>query len=85
MASMTRKMGLREAHKQAQEMIADHVARETGEEFSVYVLRRDGDTDVFRAVPAIHGGFGMFRTKTAGWVTLGQHIDPPSTPCLVWS
>ncbi len=44
----------------------------------IYVLRRDGDTDAYVWVRG-----RVQRSRVAGHVTLGMHVDPRDLPCIV--
>lgn len=81
--SMTTYRTLRDAHREAREAVENSIS-DDGQEATVYVLRRDGDTDIFRAVPAIHGGHAIFRVKAVGWLTRGMCLSPTDMPCIVW-
>lgn len=43
-----------------------------------YVLRRDGDTDTFRAV-----GGRVVHERVSGHVTLGMVVNPADLPCII--
>lgn len=43
-----------------------------------YVLRRDGDTDTFRAVDGL-----VVHERVSGHVTLGLVVNPSDLPCIV--
>lgn len=43
-----------------------------------YVLRRDGNTDVYSMV-----GGKVAKTRRAGHVTLGMCVDPSDLPCII--
>jgi hypothetical protein len=83
MALMQRFSGIREARKNAKEIIDNAIINDQGDT-SVYLLRSDGDTEVFRAAKAVHGGYGSFMTKQCGWLTKSMSVDPSDIPCLIW-
>jgi len=76
MATMQKFRSLREAQKIAREELASVDGRA-----SIYVLRRDGDTDKYSG--AASGK--IEHSKEAGWITLGLVVDETYMPCIISS
>lgn len=73
---------LREAHKAARAMAIDYY-HQANDCTPVYVLRPDGDTDVFRIRIKSDWEPTVYKSKVGGWITLGNRVDKSDTPCIV--
>lgn len=73
---------LREAHKAARTLAIDYYYQ-AKDSVPVYVLRPDGDTDVFRIIIKSRLELVVRKSKVGGWITLGNRVEKSDTPCIV--
>ena len=80
--SLLSETSLRNGRKEARQILAAAIEQDQGDT-TVYLLRRDGDTEIFRAVRSV-GGYAQFVGTTSGWITCGHYVSATDMPCLIW-
>lgn len=78
MSTIQKFASLREAQKWAKEAVLEAAANDSFR--PVYVLRRDGDTDVYAYSRQSRR---VEHRRECGWVTLGNTMSPSDMPCII--